>query len=129
MKVLLWVAFGLVALFWTGAALITVELTQWAGQALASGQAESLGTAVAQWPVPPWIQLWLDPAAVETMQTTLVWAMDALRDLMPVIGSAMGWLAPAVWFFWGLGLLTMLALTCGAHVLVSRLQSRTPEPA
>jgi hypothetical protein len=39
---------------------------------------------------------------------------------LPALGSVLGWLVPAVWVFWGLGLALLLALAAGGHWLIGR---------
>lgn len=121
MKLAIWAVFSLLALLWTGWAFLAAELTQWAVQGLASGEAASFGQSVAQWPVPQWVSLWVNPALIQEVQLAVVWLIEALRDAMPVIGSALGLLVAVVWVCWGLGLVAMLAAAIGAHLLVGRL--------
>jgi hypothetical protein len=50
LKIMVWAAFGVLAVLWTLGALIVVELVQWGAQAIASGAAPELGRSAAQWP-------------------------------------------------------------------------------
>lgn len=122
MKLVVWMVFGVIALVWTGGAWLAAELTQWAGQALASGEAASLGREFAQWPVPQWLSLWVDPGLIQGLQSTVLWAVDTVHDALPMLGSAVGWLVPMVWGLWALGLLVLLVLTIAAHVLLTRMR-------
>lgn len=126
MRLAIWMVFGLITLVWTGGAFLASELAQWAGQAIASGEAAGLGKELAQWPVPQYVSLWVDPALVRAMQATVLWAVEVLRDALPLLGSAMGWLAPLVWVLWGVGLVAMFVLACGAHALLARLRPARP---
>lgn len=125
MKRLIWMVSGLIALFWTGGALLATGIIQWAGPALGSGEAESLGNVIAQWPVPQWVSLWMDPAAIESMQASVLWGVEAFREALPVLGSAVGWLVPLLWVLWLLGLVAMFVLAFGLHMLLGR-QGRFP---
>lgn len=129
MKLLIWMAFGLLALMWTAGAFVAAEMAGWAATVLASGEAENLGRAAARWPVPEWIALWVDPAWLRAMQQSLLWSLDALRDTLPLLGSLLGWLAPLVWIGWGLGLLLMLVLAATAQIAVGRLLHRPARSA
>jgi hypothetical protein len=129
MKAALWIVFGLLAALWTGGALLAAELAAWSAALLASGEAVDLGTTVAQWPVPAWVALWVDPAWVQAGQQALAWALELLRDSLPLVGSAVGWLVPVVWVLWGLGLLLMVLLAGGAHLLLGRLVPARPQQA
>ena len=124
MAALPWAVFAVLALFWTGGAVLTAWLVEWMGQALASGGAVDAGREFAALPVPTWIAPWVDPALVQGAQSALVWALDAARGLLPLAGSAAGWLVPVVWVLWGLGLLALLAAAGGVHLLLRRLRSR-----
>jgi hypothetical protein len=129
MKAAVWIVFGLLAALWTGGALLAAELAAWSAALLASGEAVDLGRTAAQWPVPAWVALWVDPAWVQAGQQALAWALELLRDSLPLMGSAVGWLVPVVWVLWGLGLLLMLLLAGGAHLLVGHLLPARPRTA
>jgi len=120
MKIILWAAFGVLAVLWTLGALIVVELVQWGAQAIASGAAVELGRSAAQWPAPAWLALWLDPAAIKTAQEGLLTGFEAFRSALPWVGSTLGWLVPLVWISWGIGVALLLAMAGGAHWLASR---------
>ncbi len=120
MKVILWAAFGVLAVLWTLGALIVVELVQWGAQAIASGAATELGRSAAQWPAPAWLALWLDPAAIKAAQEGLLTGFEAFRSALPWVGSAVGWLVPLVWISWGIGVALLLAMAGGATWLTSR---------
>ena len=120
MKIMLWAAFGVLAVLWTLGALIVVALVQWGAQVIESGAAVELGRSAAQWPVPAWLALWLDPAAIKAAQAGLLTGFEAFRSALPWVGSAVGWLVPLVWISWGTGVALLLAMTGGAHWLASR---------
>jgi len=120
MKIVLWVGVALLGLVWTGLAAVGASLVGWGAGVLASGGAAEWARVAAQWPVPAWIGLWVDPAAVKAMQEALLWSLQALQASLPWIGSALGWLVPLVWVAWGLGLLLLLGVAAVAHVLIGR---------
>lgn len=120
MKIVLWVGVALLGLVWTGLAAVGASLVGWGAGVIASGGAAEWARVAAQWPVPAWIGLWVDPAAVKAMQEALLWGLQALQASLPWIGSALGWLVPLVWVAWGLGLLLLLGLAGVAHVLIAR---------
>lgn len=120
MKTAIWIVFALLAVLWTGGALLVSELAQWAAQTLAAGDHVDLAQGVAEIALPAWLAQWLDPAAVESLQLALISALDALQAELPTVGVALSWLVPVIWAFWGLGLLVLLALAGGAHLLASR---------
>ena len=125
MKIALWLVFLLLAALWTGGAALAAFAVQWAGQLAASGAATDLGQAAAQAPVPGWLALWgIDPALLRGVQEMLLWGLQALRDVLPAMGSAIGWLVPVVWVFWAIGLVLLLVLAAGAHFAIGRFNRR-----
>lgn len=120
MKIAIWLLFGALALAWTAGAWLTAAVAQWSAQALATGTAEAAGRAVAAWPVPPWMALWVDPQWVKALQDMVAWTLDTGQGLLPWLGTAMGWLVPLVWVGWGFGLVVLLVLAALAHWGVSR---------
>ena len=119
-KIILWAAFGVLAVVWTLGALIVVELVQWGAQAIALGAPTEPGRSAGQWPAPAWLALWLDPAAIKAAQEGLLTGLEAFRSALPWVVSAVGWLVPLVWISWGIGVALLLAVTGGAHWLASR---------
>jgi hypothetical protein len=132
MIVVSWTLFALLALLWTGAAWITAAGMEWAVQALASGAAAEAARGLAALPVPEWLKFWIDPAWIQSLQSVLQWAVDAAAASLPLGGTAAGWLVPAVWIAWALGMLLLLVCAAGAHMLLRRLAShwsrRAPVP-
>jgi len=126
MKIAVWAVFLLILVFWTGGTLVLTELTEWGVRQLASGEAAALGEAVTQWPVPGWLSVWVDAAWIQAAQGGLTWALQALRSALPLLGSAIGWIVPFIWVLWGLGVVLVLVLASGAHLLLGRLQPEQP---
>ncbi len=128
MKLAIWLLWAALALLWTGGAWLAAELTQWSAQAIAAGNAESAARAAAQWPMPPWMALWVDPEWLKAVQASMRWALDVGSGLLPFAGAAMGWLVPLVWLAWGGGLLLLLVLAVAAHWGVGRLRPPALRP-
>jgi len=126
MKVAVWAVCLLLLAFWTGGALLLTNLAEWGAQHLASGEAAAVGEVVAQWPVPAWLSVWVDAAWIQATQGGLTWALQALRDGLPLLGSAVGWIEPFIWVLWGLGVVLVLLLASGVHLLLGRLQPAQP---
>lgn len=124
MKWLLWSVVALAALFWTGLVAVGAQLSDWLASVVASGQAVEVARGAAQWPVPAWLGLWVDPAWVALLQQAWADAFTWLSDLLPVTagwaGSLLGWVAPLLWVVWALGLGLMLLLAGGLHWLMAR---------
>lgn len=124
MAAVAWIVFALLALLWTGGAAMTAWLADGAAQALAGGGAAQAAHELATVPVPQWIAPWIDPALLQAAQSALQWAVEAGRGLLPLVGSAAGWLVPLVWVAWGLGLVVLLAGAAGAYLLLRRVRPR-----
>ena len=124
MHTVLWVAWVLVAGFWTLGAWVLAELVQWSARAMASGEASRAADAVLQAPLPPWLGVWIDPALLDILRSQLQWLIEAGQALLPTAGAVAGWIVPLVWIGWGLGMLTLLAVGVGAHWLIGRLKRR-----
>ncbi len=120
MKIALWVVMALLALLWTAGAALAAGATGWAAGLIASGQAIELGTSAAQIPVPQWIALWVDPALVQATQQAVLWTLSTFRDSLPWLSAMLGWLVPLIWIGWGVGLLALLAVAAGGHLLIGR---------
>jgi len=131
-KVALWGVFVLLAALWTGGAALTTQIVAWSAQGLASGAAADIGNAAAAIAMPRWLAPWFDPAAWTALQQTVGATLDSLAALLPGIGGLVGWLAPLIWVFWGLGLVALLAAALAGHWLIQRLhkpQNRQPQGA
>jgi|LNFM01.1.fsa_nt_gb hypothetical protein len=119
-KIALWLVMALLVLLWTAGAALAAGVTDWAAGLIASGQAIELGTSAAQIPVPQWIALWVDPALVQATQQAVLWTLTTFRDSLPWVAAMIGWLVPLIWIAWGLGLLALLAVAAGGHLLIGR---------
>ena len=119
MKMFIWTVTGFLALLWTGViAMLTAAVTWFAG---ASADQASRGVqAMAQWPVPDWVGLWIPAAAVESLKASVTGLLESGVTAFNWIGPMLGWLSPLIWAVWGLVLLLMLALAGGVHFLMAR---------
>ena len=91
MKTLIWSLFALIALLWTGLAVLSVQLAEWALAAMAQG--------TAQWnpaDLPAWLSIWLDPAWLQALQA--LWAdwVPALVSVLPSGDSLGQWITVLV---------------------------------
>lgn len=120
MRIALWFVVAIVALLWTAGAALAAAAAGWTAAQVASGAALQASQAAAQMPVPAWIAPWVDPALLRTAQEALLWALQNARDALPWAAAAIGWLVPAVWALWGLGLAVLLLLAVLAHALIGR---------
>lgn len=119
-KTVIWVSCAVLALLWTGGAALIAQLVGWSAQAMAGGGAADLGGWASSWSLPAWLGAWFDPAAIGAVQQAVVLALDGLREWLPAAGAAVGWLVPAVWLLWGLGLAVLLIVAAVANLLARR---------
>lgn len=120
MRLVIWSVFGLLAVLWTAGAWIAAELAQWVAQFVGTGAASQWGTAAATWPVPGWVALWVDPAWIQGLQSATLWTVEAMRDALPFLGSALGWVTPLVWGVWAVGAVFLVGATIVALWLAGR---------
>lgn len=122
MKILFASGTALLALLWTLFIAVSAALADWlAGQ---GGQLQGGMQALAEWPMPPWIGLWLDPALAEALRASVVWTVEALTAFMPWIMPLLEWVAPLLWVIWALGMAMLVALAGVGLFLISRLRRR-----
>ena len=123
MKLLLWGVTLFVAVLWTLLVALTASIVNW----LAGSGAPVIGAAqqVAEWPLPPWASLWIDPAMVDGLRSMLTWSIDFVVNYAPWLFSALGWIAPVLWALWGLGMVVLLLLATVGQVLLGRLKPPT----
>ena len=70
--------------------------------------------------LPSWLSPWVDVSTWNAAVRAVSEAISSAQASLPALGSVLGWLTPAVWVFWGLGLALLLALAAGGHWLIGR---------
>ncbi len=124
MIALAWSVFAFLAVLWTAGTWIVTQFVAWGAQVLGTGRLPQVGYEPADWPLPEWLRIWMDPAWIAALQTVARDTLEAVAPMLPLAGSALGWVIPLVWFVWGLGFLGLLACAVLAHVLVRRASAR-----
>jgi hypothetical protein len=119
MKLLIWIIAGCIALAWTGTVAVSAAAASWAAAMLESGQAVDWAREAAQWPIPRWVTIWVDPALLRSLQEAAIWSVETLHDALPFAQAALDWLVPAMWVMWGVGMLFVLGLAAGLHWLAN----------
>lgn len=128
MKTLIWSLFGLLALFWSGLCWAGAALLRWAAGLLSgTGTApDDWGRVLADWPLPQWLALWVDLAALRSLLDLVASMFESLQAVWPGVDSAMAWLMPLLWIVWGAGLLMLLGLAGLALWLARSLRQAPP---
>jgi hypothetical protein len=119
MKILIWAVAVLLALLATATVWVLTSITGW----IADNSAGALGSVaqMAQWPVPAWLAVWIDPGLLESLYgRTLAFAQWMATFSTPWVSTLLGWLEPALWVLWGLFMALLLALASGLHYLAHR---------
>lgn len=123
MKTVLWSITAVLGLLWSGAVALAHSLAAWAATAAGTADAQTLAAMLRDWPLPAWLA-WADPAMLESLRMALSAVGTGLVLSQPWIATAMGWIGPALWLVWALGIALLLALASIAHLLIHRLAPR-----
>lgn len=126
MKLVIWAVCGVLALFWTLGAWAVASMLGWAAGLATPGDAVELGRVVTSWPIPAWLTLWIDPAAIHAVLGGIVWSLEQLQQGWPWISSMIGWLVPATWIVWGVGIAVLLLLAVLAQWLAASQRPAAP---
>ncbi len=118
MKIVIWVIAAIMGLLLTLTVLVLTSAVGWLVD-MTPGTLESMGR-MAQWPVPAWLGIWVDPAQVEQVLGMLSKWLQALATYAPWLTSLLGWIVPVLWGLWALVMLCLLALAGLVHALVSK---------
>lgn len=119
MRTLIWLVAGLLAAVWTGMVGLTVQLSDWLLNAVAT--APTPGQAPGPLPVPEWLAPWADAEWLAALQVVWMNGAQWLSHLVPGAGGLMEWITPLLWTGWALGLLPLLAIALLLHWLVGRV--------
>lgn len=123
MKTVLWSITAVLGLLWSGAVALAHSLAAWAATAADTADAQTLAAMLRDWPLPAWLA-WADPAMLESLRMALSAVGTGLVLSQPWIATAIGWIGPALWLVWALGIALLLALASIAHLLIHRLAPR-----
>lgn len=119
MKLLIWGVTGFLALLWTGAAALLAAAVNWLAASSADPAIRGV-QAMAQWPLPDWLGVWVPPGVIEPLKASISELLGSMVTATSWIAPLLGWLSPLVWVMWGLVLVLMLALAGGFHLLAAR---------
>lgn len=120
MRLVIWIAFGVLMALWTGFAAISAGLVGWLLSAVADGQISGAAQAVGQWPIPAWLGVWIDPGMLENMQATWLNVVQWLSQVLPAASTLTGWVVPLMWVVWGVVSVFMVAAAGAGHWLAGK---------
>lgn len=121
MKKIIWLGFAVLAALWTGLVALTLQLTDWMLTTIASTQvpsAAALGTA--QWAPPAWAAPWVDAGLIQSLQSSLVWLVQGLNQVLPAASSLGAWITVLGWLLWGVIIAALLILALILHWLAGK---------
>ena len=120
MRLVIWVAFGVLMALWTTFVAMSAGLVGWLLSAVANGQITGAAQAVGQWPIPAWLGVWIDPGMVENMQATWLNVVQWLSQVLPAASTLTGWVVPLMWVVWGVVSVCLLVAAVVGHLLAGR---------
>jgi hypothetical protein len=119
-RLIVWGIFFLLAILWTGSAVVLAQAIEWSVLNLSAGSSAMLEAATGNIVIPMWLSPLLAPSVWATLLQTVQTSLAELSGFAPLVGTLMAWLAPLVWVIWGLGLLLLIGLAVAANALVGR---------
>lgn len=127
MKAIIWTLFIVMLAIWTGMTLLTAHFVDWMVQAFDSTQPAELGALLNNMPLPPQLSPWIDPALLQSIQSSLAGLIEGISHNVPNFASAIAWLSPMIWAVWGLGALALFLFAITGHWLVGSFR-KSPQP-
>ena len=120
MKALIWAIAALLALVWSVGIAMLSTVSGW----LAGSADKALGGVreVGNLTLPPWLDVWLDPAWRDGLQAFVAWGAGALAWITPWIGPVLEWVAPLLWVFWGIGIVILLLAAAGTQFVIGKIR-------
>ncbi len=120
MKVILWGSVALLALLWTSGAALLAKAVKWSAQQMSGGTITSLDGMATNLVIPVWLTPWFDPAMwtgfIQMMQDIL----ENFSSVLPSMGMVLGWLVPAIWITWVLGILVLVGAVIVGTLMLQR---------
>jgi hypothetical protein len=120
MKALVWGIVALLAVLWSAGIAVLASVSGWLARS--ADQAAGSVKDLAGLTLPPWVEVWLDPAWREAMVAFATWSQEALAWVTPWIGPVLEWVAPLLWVVWGIGMVGLVLLAVGGHFLIGRMR-------
>ena len=120
MKALVWGIVALLAALWSVGIAMLASVSGWLARS--ADQAAGSVKDLAQLTLPPWLDVWLDPAWREALVAFASWSQEALAWVTPWIGPVLEWVTPLLWVLWAVGMAGLLLLAVGGQFLVGQLR-------
>jgi len=120
MKALVWGIVALLAVLWSAGMAVLASVSGWLARS--ADQAAGSVKDLAGLTLPPWMEVWLDPAWHEALAAFAVASQEALAWVTPWIGPVLEWVAPLLWVVWGFGMLGLVLLAVGGQFVIGRMR-------
>ncbi len=118
MKILIWSLTAVVTLLGTLLVIVLAFAVGWLSDNMGGGA--DWVKQLSQLPVPAWLSVFLDPAAMEWVRVAGATAMQSVATGLPWVAPMIGWMVPALWVVWIIVLICLIGVACGLHYLVGR---------
>ena len=122
MKVILWGGVALLALLWTSGAALLSKAVKWSVSQMSVGNMTSLDGIATNLVLPVWLAPWFDPSIWTGALQMLQDILGSFSSVLPSMGMVLGWLVPAIWITWSLGIMVMVAGVVMGTVMLQRFQ-------
>ncbi|GAB1575803.1 hypothetical protein [Bordetella petrii] len=123
MKKIIWLAFAVLSVLWTGLVALTLQLSDWLLNTVASSRLPGTLAEPAPWTPPAWAEPWADARLLESLQAAAAWLLNGVNQILPAFGGLGTVIAVVGWIIWGLVMALMLAVALALHWAAGRRQS------
>lgn len=121
MKLILWIAFAVIAALWSGTVLITAELTKWLAASVPREKTGEPVSVAGDWSAPAWLNIWITPNSMEAFQAHWAQVLGSLGQIGPLFDGVLSGLIPLIWVIWGGVMLIGLLVAMAGHFLIGKL--------
>lgn len=122
MKVILWGGIALLALLWTSGAALLAKAVKWSAQQMSDGSVTSIDGIATNLVIPVWLAPWFDPSIWTGMLQMMQDILESFSSVLPSMGMVLGWLVPAIWITWILGILLLVGAVVIGTMMLQRFQ-------
>ena len=123
MKAILWGGVALLALLWTSGAALLSKAVKWSAQQMSAGSMTSLDGLTTNLVAPVWLTPWFDPTAWTSLLQMFEDIIVNFSSVLPSMGMVVGWLVPAIWITWIIGMLLLLVGVMIGTVMLRRFRN------
>jgi len=110
MKAIFWGGVALLVLLWTSGVALLAKVVHWSAKRMSTESTITLEAATSSFVIPVWLAAWFDPNAWANVLQTLQNILETFASVLPTMGMVLGWLIPAIWITWAMGMLILLGM-------------------